>query len=140
MMKDRPNDAATLVPMDENAGTKQRHGHPRFYEILEELSTLHSMKNHDYATGGDPLGNFKRRAQLYSMYPGLDLSDPTVVAVVDAMKQLDAILWFLSNKHTPMVEGKADRPVYKALKRMDEEHLMEEVGKELRQMMPWLQK
>jgi len=39
-----------------------------------------------------------------------------------------------------ILEGQAGRPVYSALKRLDEEHLIEEVGKELRQMMPWLKK
>jgi len=39
-----------------------------------------------------------------------------------------------------ILENQAGRPVYNALKRMDEEHLLEEVGKELRQMMPWLKK
>ncbi len=37
-----------------------------------------------------------------------------------------------------ILENQAGRPVYNALKRMDEEHLIEEVGKELRTMMPWL--
>ena len=35
-------------------------------------------------------------------------------------------------------ENQAGRPVFNALKRMDEEHLIELVGGELRQMMPWL--
>jgi len=39
-----------------------------------------------------------------------------------------------------ILENQAGRPVYNALKRADEEHLIEEVGKELRQMMPWLKK
>lgn len=39
-----------------------------------------------------------------------------------------------------ILEGQAGRPVYNALKRMDEDHLIEEVGKELRAMMPWLKK
>jgi ketol-acid reductoisomerase len=39
-----------------------------------------------------------------------------------------------------ILENQAGRPTYNALKRMDEEHLIEEVGKELRQMMPWLKK
>lgn len=88
---------------------KKRYGHPRFYEIQEELAQLYSDKNHDYAVGGDPLGNFKRRGVIYSLYPGLDLSDPEVVAIVDLMKQLDAALWFLSNKHKAKVEGKRGR-------------------------------
>jgi ketol-acid reductoisomerase len=39
-----------------------------------------------------------------------------------------------------ILENQANRPVYNALKRMDEEHLIEKVGKELRDMMPWLKK
>ena len=37
-----------------------------------------------------------------------------------------------------ILENQAGRPVYNALKRMDEEHPIETVGRELRQMMPWL--
>ena len=37
-----------------------------------------------------------------------------------------------------ILENQAGRPVYNALKRMEEEHLIEEVGAELRDMMPWL--
>jgi ketol-acid reductoisomerase len=39
-----------------------------------------------------------------------------------------------------ILENQAGRPVYNALKRMGEEHLIETVGKELRGMMSWLQK
>lgn len=39
-----------------------------------------------------------------------------------------------------ILENQANRPVYNALKRLDEEHLIEEVGAELRAMMPWLKK
>lgn len=37
-----------------------RHGHPRFYQLLEELADLHSRKNHDYARADDPLSNFRQ--------------------------------------------------------------------------------
>ena len=37
-----------------------------------------------------------------------------------------------------ILENQAGRPVYNALKRMDVEHPIELVGKELRKMMPWL--
>jgi len=37
-----------------------------------------------------------------------------------------------------ILENQAGRPVHNALKRMDEEHLIEVVGRELRKMMPWL--
>ena len=39
-----------------------------------------------------------------------------------------------------ILENQAGRPVYNALKRMESEHLIEEVGEELRGMMPWLKK
>jgi ketol-acid reductoisomerase len=39
-----------------------------------------------------------------------------------------------------ILENQAGRPVFNALQRMDEEHLIEEVGAELRGMMSWLQK
>ena len=37
-----------------------------------------------------------------------------------------------------ILENQAGRPVYNALQRIEGEHLIEEVGGELRQMMPWL--
>jgi len=37
-----------------------------------------------------------------------------------------------------ILENQAGRPVYNALKNMESEHLIEEVGEELREMMPWL--
>jgi ketol-acid reductoisomerase len=37
-----------------------------------------------------------------------------------------------------ILENQAGRPVYNALKQRESEHLIEEVGAELRQMMPWL--
>jgi len=39
-----------------------------------------------------------------------------------------------------ILENQVGRPVYNALKRMDEESLLESVGRELRAMMPWLKK
>lgn len=39
-------------------------GHPRFYEILDEIAELHSNKNHDYAGEKDPLANFRECERL----------------------------------------------------------------------------
>ncbi|MBI2849663.1 MAG: ketol-acid reductoisomerase [Chloroflexi bacterium] len=39
-----------------------------------------------------------------------------------------------------ILENQAGRPVFNALRRIDSEHLIEEVGGELREMMPWLKK
>lgn len=42
----------------------ERHGDPRFYALLEEIATLHSRKNHDYAKSDEPLSNFNRSRAL----------------------------------------------------------------------------
>jgi hypothetical protein len=85
------------------------HGHPDFLPACIEEIKLHSRKNHDYAAGGDPLGNFKRVAEILAMYPGLMLDNPAVIALVYAMKQVDATLWMLSNGHEAQVEGIKER-------------------------------
>ena len=39
-----------------------------------------------------------------------------------------------------ILENKAGRPVYNAIKKKEENHLIEKVGKELRKMMTWIKK
>lgn len=85
------------------------HGHPKFLPITLKEIELHSKKNHDYASGGDPAGNFKRVAAILALYPNLKLSDPRVVALVYALKQLDAVLWGLNSNITHQVEGLDER-------------------------------
>ncbi len=58
--------------------------------------------------------------------------------VKDEMEQILAEIQDGTFAKEWILENQAGRPVYNALKRMDEEHLIEEVGAELRQMMPWL--
>jgi hypothetical protein len=38
----------------------ERHGDPRFYQLLEEIAELHSRKNHDYSKPTEPLSNFRK--------------------------------------------------------------------------------
>jgi hypothetical protein len=85
------------------------HGHEGFTALALRELKLHSDKNHDYAAGGHPLGNFYRVAAILSLYPGLSLADPAVVAIVYCVKQLDAYLWMKSNKHQAKVEGLQER-------------------------------
>lgn len=42
----------------------KKYGHKRFYELLDEISDLHSRKNHDYAGKQDPLANFRECERL----------------------------------------------------------------------------
>jgi hypothetical protein len=85
------------------------HGHPEFLGILMEKAKLHSDKNHDYAKGGNPLGNFERVGTILSLYPGLDLSSPVVVMLIYALKQVDAVLWGFCQKIEQKVEGPIER-------------------------------
>lgn len=81
------------------------HGHEEFLPITVEELQLHSDKNHDYAGGGVPLGNFNRVAAILALYPGLNLGDRRVVALAYMLKQIDAVLWGIARKITHKVEG-----------------------------------
>lgn len=72
----------------------KRGGHPRFYQILNELAELHSKKNTDYAAGGKQgaLGNFHRVAQFKQMYPNFDWTTSFGTAIDFMLKQLDAMM------------------------------------------------
>jgi hypothetical protein len=84
-------------------------GHPGFIKKCIDEIKLHNDKNFDYAADGDPLGNFKRVANILSMYPDLDLADAAIVAMIYALKQIDAYLWLKSNGHTARCEGTSAR-------------------------------
>ena len=60
--------------------------------------------------------------------------------VKDEMRQILAEVQDGSFAKEWILENQAGRPVYNALKRMDEEHPIELVGQALRQMMSWLKK
>ena len=101
------------------------HGHGKFIPMLIEEAKLHSEKNYDYAKGGNPLGNFMRVASILTFYPGLPVNDPATIALVYALKQIDAYLWMKCQKYEGGVEGKAARlgdiSVYVKLARILEE-------------------
>jgi len=63
--------------------------------------------------------------------------------IYEAVKpEMDEILAEIQNGSFAkewILENQAGRPVHNAMRRMDSEHLIEEVGAELRQMMSWLQ-
>lgn len=37
----------------------QRYGNPHFFEVLEELASMHEKKGKDYGTNQDPLANVR---------------------------------------------------------------------------------
>src|SRR5882762_955130 len=82
------------------------YGHPHFVELLAEAAKLHSDKNHDYAVGGNTLGNFERVAAILSLYPNLPLKNRTVVMILYMLKQFDAVMWSFSQNIEAKVEGR----------------------------------
>jgi ketol-acid reductoisomerase len=106
-----------------------------YFECLHELKLIIDL----IYQGGI---NYMR----YSISDTADYGDytrgPRVIddMVKDEMAQILAEIQDGSFAKEWILENQASRPVYNALKRMDEEHLIELVGKELRQMMPWLKK
>jgi hypothetical protein len=106
------------------------HGDPLFQEISWSEQELYSLKNKDYAAGGDdPNGNFNRVSKIFSLYPGLLLSDPRVYAFTQVMKQVDQVLWSLNRGYEGVVEGLdsrlADIHVYTKITRMLNQHMRE---------------
>jgi ketol-acid reductoisomerase len=59
----------------------------------------------------------------------------------DTRMEMKEVLWEIQNGSFArewLLENQVGRPVYNALKKRDQEHLIEKVGKQLRSMMPWL--
>ena len=106
-----------------------------YFEILHELKLIIDM----IYQGG--LGYMR-----YSVSDTAEYGDytrgPRVIndMVREEMEEILAEIQDGSFAKEWILENQAGRPVYNALKRMDEEHLIEEVGAELRAMMPWLKK
>ena len=85
------------------------HGHPDFIPRLLHLMELHSDKNHDYALGGPPLGNFTRVATIMQLYPDFPWATSYGVATAYMLKQLDAFFWQTRSGFKAKVEGVSPR-------------------------------
>jgi hypothetical protein len=91
---------------------KPRGGHPRFYELVKDITDLHDRKNTDYASGTKegPLGNFERVSVITKLYPGFDWDSAFGVAMIYMLKQLDAAFTLRSQKRESVTgEGIATR-------------------------------
>lgn len=83
------------------------YGHAGFIPLAIAEIELHSVKNKDYARGGDPLGNFKRVADQMT---GLGVKyTPAQVAFIYMAKQYDAAGRMLFGGYEGETEGLADR-------------------------------
>ena len=82
---------------------KDFHGHPDYLKLTEDELKLHSAKNRDYATGGDPLGNFKRVSDMLTKW-GYSIT-PRDTAFIFLMKQLDAVGNMLGQEYEGQTES-----------------------------------
>ena len=108
---ERKEKAPVFIPDDnisrEMAETELRllfpHGHPDFLPKFLAMIKLHSDKNHDYAKGGNPLGNFNRVSDMLKQW-GIDLP-PYAVAMVYMLKQVDCVGNMIGQNYEGSVEG-----------------------------------
>ena len=76
-----------------------------YKELTQKELELYQKKNKDYTQGGDRFGNFKRVSCILSLYPKLNLAGPQVIVMVYLLKQLDSVLWMLSEGYEGEVEN-----------------------------------
>lgn len=86
----------------------KKHGHIRFYEILEELANLHNLKNQDYADNENPLQNFQRTAELCKGFI-TRRNQPLKMALSFMAKQIDAVYKLVGQGQTGKAESISDR-------------------------------
>jgi len=106
-----------------------------YFEVLHELKLIIDL----IYQGGL---SYMRYSVSHTAEYGDYSRGPRVIdeMVKDEMRQILAEIQDGSFAKEWILENQAGRPVYNALRRMDEEHPIELVGRELRKMMPWLKK
>jgi len=87
----------------------KKYGHPKFYQILDELAELHSKKNYQYSTDKDPLSNFRSAGKMVEKLfkPGINV--PLAVALVYMSKQYDGVLNIVGEGKIDTVESVRDK-------------------------------
>jgi hypothetical protein len=87
-------------------------GHPRFYELLDEMAKLHSRKNHDYAGDADPLRNFRKCEAM-----GVDVFTGVMVRLSDKWSRLESFMkqGVLQVKDESIIDTLMDNAVYSLL-------------------------
>lgn len=104
----REGETLDSVKLKHDLRTLWPHGHAGYIPAVVEQIALHSDKNHDYARGGDPLGNFARVAAILAQWwPDVfgGANGPAIVAFIYALKQVDAEAWSMKQGGECKVEG-----------------------------------
>lgn len=87
-----------------------RHGDPRFYQLLEEIADLHSRKSHDYTPADDPLANFKRSERI-----GIPAWKGTLVRMGDKWGRIEQLASGKEPKNESLRDTLIDMAVYSLL-------------------------
>ena len=89
---------------------KKYYGHKDFYKLLEEEKQLHNDKNYQYASGDDPLGNFRRVGQLcHKILNNPNVPDELKVAMVNMAKQIDGVYDIIGEGKKNTIESVEDK-------------------------------
>ena len=119
----------------ETLGQAGYQPHVAYFECLHELKLIVDL----IYEGGLSL-------MRYSVSDTAEYGDltrgPRIVGP-EVRREMEAILWEIqagSFAREWILENQAGRPVFNSLRRADQEHLLEKVGRELRAMMPWIKK
>jgi hypothetical protein len=88
----------------------ERHGDPRFYDLLEEIAELHSRKSHDYTPAGDPLANFKRSERF-----GVPAWKSALVRMGDKWARIEQLSVGKAAQNESLRDSLVDNAVYSLL-------------------------
>jgi len=88
----------------------ERHGDPRFYQLVEEICELHSRKNFDYAKTEEPLSNFNR-CQAFGVEPWRGV----LVRMSDKYSRIEQLASGKKPKNESMRDTLVDLAVYSLL-------------------------
>jgi len=105
-----------------------------YYEVLHELKLIVDMINTEGITG------MRQRVSDTAKYGDMTRGRRVITeATRDAMRQMLKEIQSGEFAREWILENQAGRPVYNAIMKQDAEHPIEEVGRRLRAMMPWME-
>lgn len=84
-------------------------GHPRFYEILDEMKALYSAKHYQYATNADPMSNFRLCGQLAQKLYKPDINRTVAAALTLMSKQVVGVYEIVGEGKSNTVESLQDK-------------------------------
>jgi hypothetical protein len=85
-------------------------GHPRFFELLEEMKTLHASKGHDYSKTEDPLSNL-RSCEAF----GIDAWKGVLIRMSDKWSRIRELTNGKTAKHESLRDSLFDLSAYALL-------------------------